>query len=297
MENSIRQRMFVKSVVAIAAVFPVFGLSACGGGAGGGDSDGKAGSVTANSAVIEPSTAPIKVEGQATPLNSDLKTVMVLSPPVTWNADGTLPSDSARFAGEQPTAALKAHAPGAYTTLPWDAQVLSLSNGTVTDIAGNGHFAIGRWTAGSDSTGRSYNVNQGRVWALGAPLPDFPIVGNGLRCELIAATRPTASDGNTAPGVLTGATAVVTEEFNSKGYVDYPAVLTLQYSIGSDLGQTFTDDRVKLGSLTFSRQSRSSLATTFFGPNISKPYLVVSYGVHSPTVGLINGIAVLGCAE
>ncbi|MGN6230071.1 MAG: hypothetical protein ACTHNZ_02765 [Trinickia sp.] len=290
MEDRNKQRMFFKLAAATAAVLSAFGLAACGGGGGGEANPAPA------KAQESAATAHIAAEGKATPLSSELTTVKVLHPPVTWSADGSMPQGKARIGTEENPSVLQAISPGAYTTLPFDGGALSLSRGIVTDIGGNGHFAIGRWTAGSDSAGYSYNVNQGRVWALGAPLSEPVTVGEGMRCELAAATRPTASDGNTAPGALASASADLTEGTDPFGQSRNVASLKLRYSIGSDHDQTFTDD-VSLGAMVLTGATRSSLATTFFGPDASKPYLVVSYGVHAPTVGLINGIAVFSCAR
>ena len=289
MKNWIGQQAHTKASAAMVCMAASLALSACGG-------DGKSGAGAASAAASNGvGSKAIKAEGKSTSLSSDLGTVNVVTPPVTWGPDGAFPQGTIRLSGRgYPTSRLKAHAPGVYTTLPWGAEELSLSTGTVTDLAGNGHFAIGRWTAGSDSAGYTYNANQGRVWAVGAPL-DAKFPPTGMSCALTAATRPTASDGNTVPGVLKGATAVIQAGRNSRGFVDSTTSLTLQYSIGKDLDQTFTE-AAPLGSIYTSRATRSSLYATFLGPDASKPYLVVSYGVHSPTVGLINGLAVLSCS-
>lgn len=275
-------------------MFAALGLSACGGGGDGKSPAGQPGAV-ANAAGNDGQSAAIKVEGQSTPLASDLETIKVVTPPVTWEPDGAFPRDSVWLSTHSVSAsALKAHAPGAYTTLPWGEAALSLSTGIVTDLAGDGRFAIGRWTAGSDSLGQTFNVQQGRVWAVGAPV-DVKVSQTAMNCALVAATRPTASDGNTAPGLLKAATAVVAGALNAKGVAENSVDVSLQYSVGKDLDQTFTA-AVPLRAMSTSRVTRSSLYTTFLGPDASKPYLVVSYGVHSPTVGLINGLAVLNCS-
>lgn len=238
-------------------------------------------------------SASIKVDGQSKDLSGDLKGIRVVAPPVTWSVDGSPPQVGYYLAGGvQPASMLKSLAPGAYTTLPWgNAETVSLSTGTVTDLFGNGDFAIGRWTDGSDSAGSSYNANQGRVWAVGAPVDVRMMPGITKRCTLNAATRPTTRDGNTAPGMLRDATAVMAGD--PAGFGGSFAELTLQYSIGTDLDQTF---KAKTQVGLISRTPRWSVATEFLGPDASKPYLVVSYGVHSPSAGLINGLAVLNCS-
>ncbi len=281
-----------KAIAMTATMYAALALSAC----AGGDDKGLASTANANAVADSSSAGPsIKVDGQSMAISADIPAVTIVTPPVTWSADGSLPQGTIRLSSRGHLASqLKSHAPGAYTTLPWGTESLSLSKGTVTDIAGNGQFAIGRWTDGSDSSGRSYNENQGRVWAIGAPV-DVKVPSTGLSCAVIAATRPTSSDGNTVPGVLKSATAKVANESNSLGVLESKVSLTLRYSIGSDVDQTAMPV-APLGAMYTSRMSRSSLHTTFLGPDASKPYLVVSYGVHSPTAGLINGLAILNCA-
>lgn len=294
MENWIGRHRGKKTLAASVALFATVGLSACGGNGDGKNLAGKPGAV-ANAASDGGQSAAIKVEGQGTPLSGDIETIKAMTPPVTWEPDGAFPRGTVRLSARSVHAsALKAHAPGAYTTLPWGDEALSLSTGTVTDLAGDGRFAIGRWTAGSDSTGSAFNVQQGRVWAVGAPV-DVELPVSGMQCVLAAATRPTASDGNTAPGSLKSAAAVVARTVNALGIAENNVELSLQYSIGKDLDQTF-GAAVPVGGMSTARNTRSSLYTTFLGPDASKPYLVVSYGVHSPTVGLINGLAVLNCS-
>lgn len=283
---------FFNRTAATGAVCATLMLAGCGGG-----SDGRSSAaVVSSDSLAKVSAASIQVEGQSQDLSGDMKTIAVVTPPVTWNADGSLPQGKIRLIGRDHLASdLKTHAPGAYTTLPWGADSLSLSTGTVTDIAGNGHFAIGRWTAGSDSVGQSYNGNQGRVWAVGAPVDIRLAEQAKMSCTLAAATRPTTSDGNIAPGVLKTAAAVATGSADSFGRIGNHVELTLQYSIGGDVDQTFTTS-APVGALYLSRASQSSVLTTFLGPDESHPYLVVSYGVHAPTAGLINGLAVLNCS-
>jgi hypothetical protein len=293
MKQRIEQHTFAKTAAVAAAMFSALGLSACGSGGDDGPASGEA--IAAPAAIGKPLSL-IRVEGKSTALSSDFTTVATMTPPVTWMADGSLPQGDVRLSYRaQAALLLKEHAPGAYTTLPWGDETMSLSAGTVTDLAGNGQFAIGRWTAGSDSAGNSYNLNQGRAWAVGAPVQVAAIPGRVLRCSLVAATRPTSSDGNTAPGVLTAADAAVTADFDSWDDWANQASLRLRYSIGSDIDQRFfsTDP---VGAMSLSKRAGSSIATTFFGPDASKPYLVVSYGVHAPTVGLVNGLAVLSCS-
>ncbi|UXU91777.1 hypothetical protein [Burkholderia sp. S-53] len=290
------KRHILQAVTATFAVVAALGLSACGGG-----DDGGSGSAAASTDASVGGHLPggaassIRVEGQSQALSSSLATVSVMTPPVSWKADGSFPGGSLTLSTSGVDASqLKSQAPGAYTTLPLSRDLLSLSTGTVTDIAGNGDYAIGRWTAGSDSAGHSYNANQGQAWAVGAPVTVSLTDQTLLSCTLAAATRPTSTDGNTAPGSLAGATAVVTSQKDAFGNLNAHAALTLQYSIGADTNQTFIGS-TQVGSISTSVTARSSLFTRFMGPNASMPYLVVSYGVHAPTAGGVNGLAVLSC--
>lgn len=288
MEDSIKKKKLKRQAIMVVVAVAACSLSACVDDLRGGSKAREAKSDSGKG------NALIKVDGQSHDLSSDLKTLRVVAPPVTWNPDGSPPRAGYYLAGgAQPASTLKSQAPGAYTTLPWGSgETVSLSTGTVTDLFGNGEFAIGRWTDGSDSAGHSYNANQGRVWAVGAPVDVRMTPGATKRCTLKAATRPTTRDGNTAPGMLRNATAVVLGD--RSGFGGSFADLTLQYSIGTDLDQTFKS-QTQVGLI--SRTPRWSVATAFLGPDPSKPYLVVSYGVHSPSAGFINGLVVLNCSS
>ncbi|WP_347467486.1 hypothetical protein [Burkholderia stagnalis] len=298
MRNVYEKRRVFQAVTATFAVVAALGLSACGGGDDGGSGSNTASNGTStggSSSGSASSSSAIHVEGQSQALSSSLTAVSVFTPPVSWNANGSFPSGSLTLSASGVDAAqLKSQVPGAYTTLPRINDTLSLSTGTVTDIAGNGDFAIGRWAAGSDSAGHSYTVNQGRSWAVGAPVTVNVTAQTQFNCSLVAATRPTSMDGNTAPGLLTAATAVVTGKTDTSGNVNANAALTLQYSIGSDTNQMFSGS-TQIGSMSTSTTTRSSLFTKFMGPNASAPYLVISYGVNAPTTGGVNGLAMLSC--
>ncbi|MGN6667630.1 MAG: hypothetical protein ACTHKH_11790 [Trinickia sp.] len=287
MKGGFERQPWLKLAVTMAALVAVTGLAGCVDDLNGGSKARESKSDNGKG------NGPIKVDGQSKDLSNDLKGIKVVAPPVTWNTDGSPPQAGYYLAGGiQLASTLRSQAPGAYTTLPWgNAETLSLATGTVTDLFGNGEFAMGRWTDGSDSTGHSYNANQGRVWAIGAPVDVRMAPGTIKRCTLKAATRPTTRDGNTAPGMLRDATAAVAGDPSGLGAS--LADVTLQYSIGTDLDQRF---QAKTRTGQISRTPQWSIATEFLGPDAAKPYLVVSYGVHSPSAGLINGIAVLNCS-
>ncbi|KWF03277.1 hypothetical protein [Burkholderia pseudomultivorans] len=299
MQHAGEKHRIVQVAAATLAVAAALGLSACGGGDDGGSNvasiDASAGGAPAGGASSSSSSSSIRVEGESQALSSSFAEVNVLTPPVSWNADESFPSGSLVLSARSVDASLlKSEAPGAYTVLPRGKDTLSLSTGTVTDLAGNGDFAIGRWTAGSDSAGHSYNANQGQTWAVGAPVTVSLTDQSQLNCSLVAATRPTSTDGNTVPGSLDVAIAVVTRQSDALGQFYANAALTLQYSIGTDKAQIFSGNS-RVGAMLTSSGTRSSLYSSFMGPNAATPYLVVSYGVYAPTAGGINGLAMLSC--
>jgi len=137
------------------------------------------------------------------------------------------------FMGTMKTAELKEAAPGAYIGF---GDHLSLLSGTVTDLAGDGSYAIGKWTDGSDSSGATYNRNQARFWAVGRPVDVDLKPGAVMHCTLASKTQPAAMDGNTAPGTLLDASAEI-RRASDKDRAEM--TLSLRYSIGQD-AQTVT---------------------------------------------------------
>ncbi|CAI8694025.1 hypothetical protein EMIT0111MI5_200003 [Burkholderia sp. IT-111MI5] len=148
------------------------GLSACGGGDDGGSgSSGSSGSSAASNGTSSTgapsgsasSSSTIRVEGQSQSISSQVSTVRILMPPASWNG-GQMPNGNYTLrALTQPTATLKEQAPGAYVAIPYDSSgtIKTLTKGIVTDLAGNGAIALGRWADGADSSGAAYNANQG----------------------------------------------------------------------------------------------------------------------------------------
>ena len=127
----------------------------------------------------------IHVDGRAASVTAvDGKVDVLLMSPASTSIETML-----RFMGRMNSADLKEAAPGAYVAF---GDNLSLLSGTVTDLSGNGSYAIGKWTDGSDSSGATYNRNQARFWAVGQPVDVTLKEGAVMRCTLASATRPTA---------------------------------------------------------------------------------------------------------
>ncbi|QTO44870.1 hypothetical protein [Burkholderia latens] len=291
-------RRTLKAATAAFAVVAALGLTGCGGGDDGDSGAAASGNVPSNGGPggSASSGAAIRVEGQSQSVSSQHSTVRILMPPASWNG-GQMPNGNYVLrALPQPAAALKEQAPGAYVAIPYDSSgtVKTLTKGTVTDLAGNGSIAIGRWADGADSSGASYNANQGQAWAVGVPVAIDASAPVQMQCSLAFATRPTPTDGNTAPGSLNGATATLTSGTDTFGNPGINYTLNLQYSIGSDRDQTFVGTSA-IGSTVLSAKTRSSLMSTVMGPDAKQPYLVVSYGIPAATTGNINGLVALSC--
>jgi hypothetical protein len=298
MQNVYEKRRILQAATAAFAAVAALGLSGCGGGDGGGAGAAASGNTPSNGTSDgSASSAPtIRVEGQSQSISSQYSTVRILMPPAAWNG-GQMPNGNYTLrALSQPAAALKEQAPGAYIEIPYDSSgtVKTLTKGTVADLAGNGSIAIGRWTDGADSSGATYNANQGQVWAIGVPVAIDSSVPVQMQCSLAFATRPTPTDGNTAPGSLNGATATLTSGTDTFGNPGINYTLNLQYSIGSDRDQTFVGTSA-IGSTVLSAKTRSTLMSTVMGPDAKQPYLVVSYGIPAATTGNINGLVALSC--
>uniref|UniRef100_UPI0003634435 hypothetical protein n=1 Tax=Cupriavidus sp. WS TaxID=1312922 RepID=UPI0003634435 len=183
---------------------------------------------------------------------------------------------------------------GAYTTIGPDTNsLISLSTGKVVDVSGNGEYAIGRWTDGSSTILGSINSNQGAHYVVGKPLAlnaDFsgaPTVK--ANCSAIAATSPTASSGNFAPGKLNSATGVIG--------ITFPGIetLTLDVAVGSDAHATATIT----GTLLYGVGSASGVLyhVQALGSNPKNPLVALGYSMPTPTSGDVSGVVVLKCTS
>ncbi|WP_454056670.1 hypothetical protein [Cupriavidus sp. Marseille-Q8015] len=261
-------------------------LSACGGGGGGGDAP--ASQQPGNTAPPPPA---ITVQGSAPAVSADPLALVF----VPQDETSTRPTAYSVSTATLPANLQKVTAEGAYTQFAGDANsVIKLATGTVVDVAGNGDFAVGRWTNGSSSAG-SINVNQGTHYAVGKPLkliqditlqPDLSI-GPKLFCNGIASTSPTAVSGNYPAGKLNSATATIS--------LSGPTVdsFTLDVAIGSDPHATATVTGVLPNALSISNGVLYHVQT--LGTSQTSPYLAIGYAMPTPSSGDVSGVVVLKC--
>ncbi|ABO59786.1 hypothetical protein LA345_40390 (plasmid) [Burkholderia vietnamiensis] len=285
--NSYRKHAIFAAVLVLGSV----ALSACGGG-------GSSNAATAAAASTPAATPPagITVQGSAQSVAAvDGKVRAILSAP-SWTSDGSIASGSYFMGAAIAASGLKEEKPGAYSEISNGTTVATLSSSaTIADVAGNGQFAIGRWTNGSDTLGGTYNAKQGRTYAVGSPLQVTMAANATLNCSLVAATRPTSANGNTDIGTLEAATAKITQDASGSP-TGQTMDLTLTYSIGSDSHVTFGTTGVFTNAGVMSRFSKSTIVNYLVGADPAKPYLMLSYGIQAPTTGTVNGVAVLSCS-
>jgi hypothetical protein len=266
------------------------GLTACGGG-------GDDAPPPAASGNVEEKQAGIRVEGQSRGVQALDGEVQLLLPAVSWLGHGTLTNDKFMRMITVSASSLGEAAPGAYKSFPVGKdKTLELQSGVITDLYSNGEVSLGRWADGSDSSGNAYNANQGQPWAVGTPVQPVLPIGEKRACRLVAATRPTASDGNVAPGLLQSAEATLMIEPNTIGVTQANMALDLHYSIGTDENQSISIDG-PVGALSSSKVKQFTLLSTFSGTDRFNPYVLVAYGVQTPTSGTINGVAAMLCPE
>jgi hypothetical protein len=85
------------------------------------------------------------------------------------------------------------------------------AGGSHADFGTDGILAWGRWigpvTLNCDCSPENYSANQGLHYVVGTPTAVMPTMGGGTY-TMIGATRPTYTDGSTAPGTFTGSLLV-----------------------------------------------------------------------------------------
>lgn len=276
-----------KTKVALSTISAaaLLALAACGGG-GGGDS--------APAAPQQPTNPPapaITVSGSASAVGGDPLAVVFVPQTETSTRTAAQSISHAAF----PAQFQKATPDGAYTQIGIDGNSLvSLTSGKVVDVAGNGDYAVGRWTDGSSSIG-SVSVNQGNHYAVGKPLtvqrdttlqPDLSI-GPKLHCSAVASTAPTATGGNFAPGKLNSAVATISLAGPSLD------TFSLDVAIGADAHATATVTGTLLTGLFPSNGVMTHLQT--IGSQTSQPYLAIGYTMPTPSSGDVSGVVVLKC--
>lgn len=254
-------------------------LAACGGG-------GDEAPTNGNPSTTAPPPAPtIAVQGTAPAVNADPLAVIFV-PQTETSTKSVLQSIASNIF---PASLQKATAEGAYTQLGIDANsLITLTSGKVADVAGNGDFAIGRWTDGSSSIG-SLNANQGAHYAFGKPLKLQPDLTPGAEkaCSLIASTAPTAISGNFVPGKVNAATAAIA--------MVGPTLksFSLDVAIGSDTHATATATLTALDGVLQSQGFLRHIQA--MGSDATKPLLAIGYAMPTPSSGDVTGVVVLQC--
>jgi hypothetical protein len=266
------------SAVSLASLLA---LAACGGGGGG---DGAPAGTPATTPPPAP-TPTITVQGSAPTVSADPLAV-VFVPQTETSTRSVLQSIASNAF---PAQFQKAPNDGAYTQLGIDANsLITLNGGTVAEVAGNGEFAIGRWTNGSNNIG-SISANQGAHYAVGKPLKLVPDLTPGAEkaCSLIASTAPTAISGNFVPGKVNAAIATIAmvgptlKSFN------------LDVAIGSDTHATATATLTALDGVLQSQGFLRHIQT--MGSDATKPLLAIGYAMPTPSSGDVTGVVILQC--
>ncbi|QUN31807.1 hypothetical protein KB879_36355 (plasmid) [Cupriavidus sp. KK10] len=264
------------SAVSLASLLA---LAACGGGGGGDETP------AGTPATTPPPTPTISVQGSALTVAADPLAV-VFVPQTETSTRSVLQSIASNAF---PAQYQKAPNAGAYTQLGIDANsLITLNGGKVADVAGNGDFAIGRWTDGSSSIG-SISANQGAHYAVGKPLVIQRVLGPNqtLSCTLLANTSPTAVPGNFAPGKVNSASAVI--DLNGPGLT----TISLDVAIGSDSHATTTVSGTTLNGVSQSSGVLHHVQT--MGSSQSAPLLAFGYAMPTPSSGDVTGVVVLKC--
>ncbi|AJY62707.1 hypothetical protein [Burkholderia glumae] len=291
MQRKEEGRVWRTGAAAAMSAFVVLGLAACGG------DDAPAATAGSNSGGQSP--AGITVDGTSKTVAADQNNeVAVMAPPMPDNKYGEV-SQTGLSMAKLAASALSEAAPGAYTGFKSD-KGFELTRGVVTDLAGNGQYAIGRWTDGTDTSGAVYNKNQGRMWAVGTPLNIELTADRPLNCHLEAATSPVALNGNTAPGKLETATASArVAQAKGDSILNTDIDLNLGYSIGQDAKRSFEIHTTSIGAQGYmtSRSGGYTIVTRMVGKDENAPYWLLSYTFDAPTTGTISGVAALACTR
>jgi len=267
-----------KIALSMISAAALLALTACGG--GGGES-----APAAPQQPVNPPAPAITVSGSTSAVAGDPLAVVF----VPHTETSTRPAFQSISHAAFPAQFQKATAEGAYTQLGIDGNsLITLAGGKVVEVAGNGDFAIGRWTDGSSSIG-SVSGNQGDHYAVGKPLKLAQVLGMGktLSCTLIAATNPTAISGNFAAGKVNSATALI--DLNGP----FLQNVSLDVSIGSDAHATANIVGTVVNGLTQSNGVLHHVQT--FGTSQSQPLLAVGYAMPTPSSGDVTGVVVLKC--
>ena len=254
-------------------------LAACGG--GGGDSA----PATPQQPNNPPPAPTITVQGSASSVSADPLAVILVPQGSTTSktVSGTL--SAANFAAQFQ----KTTSEGAYTQFGVDANSLvSLNSGKVVEVAGNGDFALGRWTDGGSTVG-SINSNQGSPYVVGKPLKLQQVLGinKTLACTLLASTSPTAVSGNFPVGKVNSAVAVI--DLNGPTLQSF----NIDVAIGSDAHATASVTGSILNGVFIAQGVLQQVQT--MGTSQTEPLLAFGYAIPTPSSGDVTGVVVLKC--
>lgn len=267
-----------KIALSVLAIAVAASLAACGGGGDGGSSTAPA--------AVAPAPAPvITVQGTASAVSADPLAIVYV--PTDASSHGL--SSHAGVTATAPASLQVTTPEGAYKGLGGNqASFVSLTSGTIADVAGNGNYAIGRWTNGATSQG-NISVNQGAHYVVGKPLalPRTPGPTANLVCSLLTSTSPTAVSGNFPNGKVNNATAQIS--------LGGPGIdtLTIDVAIGSDTHATATATGAPITGVSLSAAGTFQIET--LGTDVTKPLLAVGYTITSPSSGDVSGVVVLQC--
>ncbi|AEI83173.1 hypothetical protein CNE_BB2p03800 (plasmid) [Cupriavidus necator N-1] len=256
-------------------------LAACGGGGGGDETPAGAPATTPPSAP----TPTITVQGSAPAVSADPLAV-VFVPQTETSTRSVLQSIASNAF---PAQFQKAPNDGAYTQLGIDASsLITLNGGTVADVAGNGDFAIGRWTNGSNSIG-SISANQGAHYVVGKPLALVRTPGPTakLTCTYLSGTRPTSVSGNFTPGSVNSATATI--DLNGPALDSF----MIDVNIGADAHAASTATGTTISGVL--QASGVLHHVQVMGNDPNKPYLAIGYAMPTPSSGDVTGVVVMKC--
>lgn len=259
-------------------------LSSCGGG-----SSGSAGPTPPPPASTEPAAGTYVFQGQASAALADDGSEI-------WRS----------FAG----ALASTSGPVAYSDLRIDNTTFGITKstkeefiyGTISDIAGNAEFSIGRWRSGKvrqyNATGSSDTLiaDNGITYVFTKTLPSFLQFGTMVCDRRLAATLPVIDFGSGTNPVLTGQVNVA---FSPTGATISGSVqikddqYTYSFSPTSTPQLTAPNNTIILSSSSLSDQS---MLLTLRGSNPNAPLAIMTYELRNATTfQSYKGQLVLGC--
>jgi len=263
------------------AIASTVALSACGGGG-----DGSSASTTnpATTGTQTPVQAAITVQGSAPKLTVDPLELVYVGP--NGSSSGFFGANTVATSSTAAAASQTQLGNGGYSAFNIGSVAVTLTQGTVADVAGTADYQIGRWTNGSGQNVPTMSANQGAYYIAGAPLKLVANQAGGtFACTLAAATKPTAVNGSTAPGQVLSASATIDK-------AALTANVTVGYSIGADQSVVI-NKTVPVGG--FGSGNGAAVLTTTLGTDATKPILGLVFTSKGPSAGDTSGSAILTC--